>query len=251
MSRIKEFDSTGIAPLGRLYAGDLLAMQDAWADLSNFAQTVDVGTLRLGETGLQLLRYGAGEARLTGMLRVDEIIRGLGGVIGGTFTTTARDAIAAGKAPYGLVILNTTTNQYEWNVGTDGARVWVGIMNNTMAWTPYTPATITGWATSGRTVACSYLRVGTKTVIVNYQISGTSNATTVSFSTPALGNSSARNAFAAGAGLDNDTHYIPTSVYVAASSASITCDPAYTTVTPVWTNPGAKSAWGQIIYELA
>src|SRR5450830_1638720 len=32
----------------------------------------------------------------------------------------------------------------------------------TMAWTPYTPATIIGWQAAGRTEDCSYLRLGTK-----------------------------------------------------------------------------------------
>jgi len=123
-TRIKTFDSTGLAPNGRLYAGDLNAMQDMPADLYNLLQSVGVGSLVLGESALQLVRYGVGEARISGMLRTDGILRGLGGLYAGAYTTTQRDAIAAGSRPYGLIILNTTTNQIEWNKGTDAAPNW-------------------------------------------------------------------------------------------------------------------------------
>lgn len=71
LTRVKTFAATGVAPNGRLYAGDLNAIQDAVAAQSDFAQTVGVGTLQIGETGLALNRYGAGEARITGKLRAD------------------------------------------------------------------------------------------------------------------------------------------------------------------------------------
>lgn len=130
MDRVKTFLATGLAPDGRLYAGDLNAIEDAAAALSDFTQTLDLSVLRVGQADLQVLRYGAGlgtitsEARLTGDLRVDGVVRPLGGLILGAFTTTQRNAIGAGMAPYGIIILNTTTNQFEWNVGTDGARNW-------------------------------------------------------------------------------------------------------------------------------
>ena len=85
---------------------------------------MDVSILRIGETGLQLLKYATNEARISGALRTDEILRGLGGIIAGAFTTTERDAIPTNEAPYGIIILNTTTNRYEWNKGSDAARDW-------------------------------------------------------------------------------------------------------------------------------
>jgi microcystin-dependent protein len=124
MNLVKTFDSTGIAPNGRIYAGDLNAIQAAAAAQADFAQTIDLGTLRVGEAGLTLSRIGAGEAQLAGDLRVTKIIRGLEGIIPGAFTTSQRDAIASGRAPYGLAILNTEKNKWEWNTGTDGARNW-------------------------------------------------------------------------------------------------------------------------------
>lgn len=122
--RYKTFNATGIAPDGRLYAGDLNGLQDLYVPLSDFTSTVDVGTLRVGDPSLQLYKYGAGEFRMTGHMRIDGILRGLGGMVAGAFTTTQRDAIPAGSRPYGLIILNTTANQYQWNRGTDAAPVW-------------------------------------------------------------------------------------------------------------------------------
>lgn len=124
-ARYKTFDSTGVAPNGRLFAGDVNAIQDMKADSSDFAQTIDLGTLRIGEAGLTLTRFGAGEAQLAGDLRVTKLLRGLEGIIPGAFTTTQRDALAAGRAPYGIAILNTSKNIWEWNNGTDVARTWV------------------------------------------------------------------------------------------------------------------------------
>lgn len=124
MSRVKSFEATGEAPNGRLYAGDLNGIQDHYADLVNFLQTVGVGTLQVGDTGLMIVKYGAGELRATGAMRVDGILRGLGGLFAGTFTTTQRNAIPPGSRPYGLMILNTTENRFEWNAGTDAVPNW-------------------------------------------------------------------------------------------------------------------------------
>jgi microcystin-dependent protein len=130
VSRVKTFDATGVAPNGRLFAGDLNLIQDQYADRSNFLQTVDVGTLRVGDGTIQILKYGAAEIRASSALRTDGILRGLGGLFAGAYTTTQRDAIASGFRPYGLVILNTTNNRYEWNIGTDAAPIWQGLGGN-------------------------------------------------------------------------------------------------------------------------
>lgn len=124
MQRVKSFEATGVAPNGKVYAGDLNAIQDAVAALTDYAQLLGLGTLRIGEAGLTLSRIGTLEAQLAGHLRVTKILRALEGIIPGAFTTAERDAIAAGGAPYGIAILNSQTNRWEWNAGTDGARVW-------------------------------------------------------------------------------------------------------------------------------
>ena len=119
--------ATGIAPDGRLYAGDLNGMQDLVPTLSDFTQTLDVGILRVGDPSLQLLKYGPGEFRMSGDLRIDGILRALGGMMSGQFTTAQRDAIAAGRRPFGLIIFNTTTNRYEYNAGSDATPNWQAI----------------------------------------------------------------------------------------------------------------------------
>jgi len=127
MDRFKDFNATGIAPDGRLYAGDLNLMQDLVAALSDFAQTIDANVLRVGDSTLTLSKFGTDELWFSKMLRVTGILRGLGGLVAGTYTTTARNAIPAGSRPYGLIILNTTTNRYEINIGSDATPQWVGI----------------------------------------------------------------------------------------------------------------------------
>lgn len=124
MSRVKTFDATGVAPGGRVFAVDLNNIQDHYADLSNFAQTVGAGTVQIGDSGIAIVKFGTGEARLTSAFRTDGIVRSGGGTLSGPFTTTTRDAIPTGGAPTGLVIYNSTTAQLEWNRGTDGARDW-------------------------------------------------------------------------------------------------------------------------------
>jgi hypothetical protein len=125
--RYKTFNATGIAPDGRLYAGDLNGIQDLYLPLSDFTSTVDVGTLRVGDPTLQLYKYGAGAFRMTGAMIFDGISYSLGGVIAGQFTTAGRDALPIASRPYGLVILNVTTNQYQWNKGTANSPIWESI----------------------------------------------------------------------------------------------------------------------------
>lgn len=124
MIRVKTFDATAIAPNGVLYAGDLNAVQDAAAALTDFSQAISLGSVLIGDNTLQLFKYGAGEVRLTSALRTDGIVRALGGSFTGSFTTTQRDAIPAGSRPYGLAITNTTTNRLEWNSNTDASPTW-------------------------------------------------------------------------------------------------------------------------------
>ena len=118
MSRVKTFDSTGIAPNGRLYAGDLNAIQDQYADIVNFAQTHGVSVLQIGDTAIQLLKFSANNARLTSVLRAD------GEILPGTFTTPQRNAFAAGSRPPGLIIYNSDTKCLEINLGSDATPKW-------------------------------------------------------------------------------------------------------------------------------
>lgn len=131
-TRIKSFDSTGVAPNGKLFAGDLNAIEDQYADAFNLLQAFGAASVAVGETGLQVVRFGSGEARLTGALRTDGIVRALGGLYAGAFTTAQRDALPAASAPYGLVILNTSTNRLEINLNSSGAPSWQFLAGSTV-----------------------------------------------------------------------------------------------------------------------
>jgi hypothetical protein len=122
VNRLKTYVADGTIPNSRLYAGDMNALQDAVAALSDATQTIKANAYSIHDDALQLVKYGTLEARLSGALRTDGILRGLSGLIAGAYTTTARNAITA--PPYGLVILNTTTNAYEWNSGTSDSPNW-------------------------------------------------------------------------------------------------------------------------------
>lgn len=121
MNRVKTFDSTGIAPNGRLFAGDLNLIQDAAAALSDFSQHIQTNNLAVGDSSLVLSKTGTGVLSLTSILSI------LSGITPGSFSTTARNAIAAGKRPTSLIIFNTTTGNLEINTGTDAAPVWQAI----------------------------------------------------------------------------------------------------------------------------
>lgn len=122
MNRIFTKNATGVAPDGRWFAGDVNALQDAVAAITDLTQALSVGSISIGESGLQLVRYGSGEARLSGALRTDKILRGLGGLFAGSFSSTQRDAITS--PPFTLIIFNSTNNQFEWNAGTSGSPDW-------------------------------------------------------------------------------------------------------------------------------
>lgn len=126
MSRFKTFDATGIAPGGRLFAGDLNGIQDLKADQANFSQTVDVGTLRVGGSDVSLTKFGANEGQFSGALRTLGKLMSAGG-IDLRLTTTARDALAAGQRPTGLIIFNSTTGTPQVNIGSDATPAWVNL----------------------------------------------------------------------------------------------------------------------------
>jgi hypothetical protein len=116
-----------------MYPGDLNGIQDQYADLVNYGQSIGAGIIAVGEAGLQLLRYAAGEARVSGRLRTDGIFRGLGGLIAGAFATGGRPG--SGSRPKSLMIYNSDTDAYEYNAGTDASPVWKTLGGGTVTGT--------------------------------------------------------------------------------------------------------------------
>lgn len=124
MQSFKTFNSTGIAPNGMLYAGDINNLEALVAALADFTQTIQLSVLEVGDSTLQFSKFGSGIIALSAALQASGIVTGAGGLSSGTFTTSQIAAIATGKAPYGTIILNSSLNQYQWNAGTDSSRNW-------------------------------------------------------------------------------------------------------------------------------
>lgn len=127
MQRVKTFESTGQAPNGRVYAGDLNAIQDAAAAINDLTQGIKTGTLDVGETGLQLSKYGAGEMQVAGAFRTTGKFTAGAAIIPKGYTTAGRTAIASGQRGPGAIVWNSEKNCLEQNVGSDGSPVWVPI----------------------------------------------------------------------------------------------------------------------------
>ena len=115
---------------------------------------------------------------------------------------------------------------------------------NPGAWTPYTPATITGWQTSGRSANFSYLRIGTKTVMLSFLVTGVSNGTSAEFSPPPLGDTSANQFVMSPWVKDNGVELQALGYIPASSSGTFRADRTFVT-------SGGKGLGGLYIYELA
>jgi microcystin-dependent protein len=62
-----------------LYAGDLNAIQDQYADLTNLAQALSIASVAVGESGLIISRFGTGVLGIAGTLRVTSVINAIAG----------------------------------------------------------------------------------------------------------------------------------------------------------------------------
>lgn len=122
---------------------------------------------------------------------------------------------------------------------------------STWAWTSYTPTAV-GW-TGTPTTGGRYIQMG-KTVIWEFSVTGTSNATGATLTLPVTArNAGSVNFEAATLGLTDNSAGLTNggrATIIPATSATILNlykDPGGT----VWTNTGTKAASGLIIYEAA
>jgi hypothetical protein len=125
LNRIKTYDATGVAPNGRLYAGDLNLLQDTVAALTDYTQALAAASIAIGDSGQTISKFGTNELVVANMFRVLGVFRAASGLVSGSYTNAARNALVL--PVYGLVILNSETNQYEWNSGTAAAPVWTSL----------------------------------------------------------------------------------------------------------------------------
>lgn len=160
MDRLKTYDATGIAPNGKLYAGDLNLLQDTVAALADFTKTFQIGTVQVGDSGLAISKFGTGELTLSAAIRISGILRANGGMMPLNCTTTTRDAISS--PPTGLMIYNTTNGRPEIYNGS----TWIAF-----GFIPNNGTNITN-ADVNASAAIAYSKLALGSSILNADISG-------------------------------------------------------------------------------
>ena len=151
--------------------------------------------------------------------------------------------IAGGTTIENVLTSTSTTNALSANQG----KVLNDAFN--VSWTSYNPTT-TGWAATPTTTGTKYIKIG-KTVILNFKISGTSNANTARLSLPFTAVSGTDAEIALGLARDNGT-YITTACRGIIDSLDYGVVQCYKDMTSAaWTTSGEKEVRGIIIYETA
>lgn len=117
----------------------------------------------------------------------------------------------------------------------------------TVAWTDYSgTSTIVGWA-SYVTKKIYYKKIG-KLVFVEFNIDGTSNSTSTTFTLPYT-KSNTTTLYTYGFSVDNGSAAIVGLVNMTANTAIVTCSHNVTGAAASYTNSGNKTVNGQLFYE--
>ena len=141
----------------------------------------------------------------------------------------APDSVVVRGSDYNNVV-NDITSLYSSSPGE-----WIDISNT---------STVVGWA-SFTTKSIKYMVIN-KAVIVTFNIQGTSNAVTSTFTVPIASSASATAAVDVCFGVDNGTPGVMTAALPVGTS---TVNLIFNLTLP-WTNSGAKTASGHVIYEI-
>ena len=115
-----------------------------------------------------------------------------------------------------------------------------------VVWTDYaSSSTIVGWSGTP-TAYIRYKKIG-KMVFVQFDISGTSNSTSVTFTVPyAAANTTITQNGITTVVIDDGTAAAMGRCYIGAAGSTVTCKKS---VDGAWTNSGSKNAAGFIFYE--
>jgi hypothetical protein len=177
-----------------------------------------------------------------------------GKVSGAALTGLASIPSGAGVIPAANVPLPVKATGAEIDTGTDDAKFATakaiadsGLPFET-AWTDYSAtSTIVGW-TSFTTKKIYTKKIG-KTVFVQYNIVGTSNATTTSFTVPYATADIMHITDSIGYTADNGTQETNGSIDIPNNSSVVGC--YRTPASSAWTASGSKVCAGQFSYEVA
>jgi len=143
LARYKTFTADGVVTSGRIYAGDLNGIQDWVAQKSDFTQTVDVATLRIGDSSLQITKFGTNVLQVAGTLAL--AIPGGGGGGGGqllsargvgigSLTQAAISALTTAERPTGLIVWDSTNSVFVINMGTGLSPNWQKLTSGFVSW---------------------------------------------------------------------------------------------------------------------
>lgn len=165
----------------------------------------------------------------------------------GIVDTKLATILTAGKVNTSALTGNITTSNVSC-VTLSATNISVVTDIYTAQWADYSAlTTITGW--SSFTVKHIYTKKIGKTVLVSYYLTGTSNATTTSFTLPYLSASGFQLFSNPAVAEDNGGTAVAGAVQLNASTQTAIC---YTNMsTGTWTNSGTKSVIGQFFYETA
>ncbi len=196
------------------------------------------GTLDVGGTGnittVRATMVSSSQARVSGTANINTI-QGLATPLttgqGGTGSSTASNTAG------GVVVLDA----YEQLPAVDGSLL-TGLGT---VWTDYfATSTIVGW--SSKTGYIYTKKIG-KTVFVQYQISGTSNSTSTTFTVPYAGNANV--GMSLGYAVDNGGTAVAGYITLPGGDSIVTL---YSTVASgAWTASGTKNVQGAFCYETA
>lgn len=144
----------------------------------------------------------------------------------------------------------TDTSIYRKESGT-GNTGWVAISSNpeTVAWTDYSSSsTIVGW--SSFTTKLIYYKVIGKTVFIYYDLRGTSNSTSLSFTLPYTAVASPDLYFTIGLTYDNSAYVVAAGKgYLAGGSSTVILYKVNEASSADWTASGTKIVTGSLWFQ--
>lgn len=170
--------------------------------------------------------------------------------VGGALSVTGASTLT-GAATLSSTLDVTGATTLSSTLDVTGVSTFTGDVKTT-GWTDYSAtSTVTGWAATP-TTSIFYKKVG-KFVFVVFSISGTSDATSASFTLPVASASTGPPTltFPLGGEIQDNSAAVETGAYAALGTSSSTVTTKKSAASAAWTASGTKAIAGQFCYEAA